>query len=90
MSGSDDHTLKVWNIATGDCERTLEGHSRVVYCLAQLSDGRVVSGSYDNTLKVRNIATGGCERTLEWHSNRVNCVAQLSDGWLYILSVHRL
>ena len=37
---------------TGVCERTLEGHSDDVNCLAQLSDGRVVSGSCDSTLKV--------------------------------------
>ena len=52
VSGSEDSTLKVWNIATGVCERTLEGHDNWVVCLAQLSDGRVVSGSRDHTLKV--------------------------------------
>ena len=52
MSGSEDNTWKVWNVNTGVCERTLEGHSNDVQCLIQLADGRVVSGSRDQTLKV--------------------------------------
>ena len=31
VSGSDD-TLKVWDVATGECVATLEGHSRAVRC----------------------------------------------------------
>ena len=27
VSGSHDHTLKVWDVATGKCVATLEGHS---------------------------------------------------------------
>ena len=45
-------TLKMWNVNTGVCEMTLEGHSDGVECLVQLADGRVVSGSRDKTLKV--------------------------------------
>ena len=32
VSGSDDKTLKVWDVATGKCVATLEGHSREVRC----------------------------------------------------------
>ena len=27
VSGSNDQTLKVWDVATGECVATLEGHS---------------------------------------------------------------
>ena len=30
VSASEDKTLKVWNIETGECVATLEGHSREV------------------------------------------------------------
>ncbi len=50
-SGGRDTTLKVWNVNTGVCERTLE-HGDSVKSLVQLADGRVVSGDGEGTLKV--------------------------------------
>ena len=32
VSGADDMTLKVWDVATGKCVATLEGHSNAVRC----------------------------------------------------------
>ncbi len=32
VSGSKDKTLKVWDVATGECVATLKGHSHVVRC----------------------------------------------------------
>ena len=32
VSGSEDNTLKVWDVATGECVATLEGHSKAVRC----------------------------------------------------------
>ena len=32
VSGSEDNTLKVWDVATGECVATLEGHSNSVRC----------------------------------------------------------
>ena len=32
VSGSDDKTLKVWDIETGKCVTTLQGHSYGVRC----------------------------------------------------------
>ena len=32
VSGSSDNTLKVWDVATGKCVATLEGHSDCVRC----------------------------------------------------------
>ena len=34
VSGSEDKTLKVWDVATGECVATLEGHSGWVRCAA--------------------------------------------------------
>ena len=38
-SGSDDQTVRVWNIATGQVEQTLEGHSATVWSVAFSPDG---------------------------------------------------
>merc|ERR1712167_10508 len=73
--------LKVWDVATGRCVATLEGHSGPVMSVAVFPDGqRVVSASHDNTLKVWDVATGRCVATLEGHSGSVDCVAVFPDG----------
>ncbi|CAM1503379.1 Fc.00g081550.m01.CDS01 [Cosmosporella sp. VM-42] len=80
-SGSDDHTIKVWDAATGACLQTLEGHSSSVNSVAFSADGqRLASGSYDRTTKVWDAATGACLQTLEGHSDWVNSVAFSADS----------
>ena len=32
VSASSDDTLKVWDVATGECVATLKGHSDLVRC----------------------------------------------------------
>ncbi|MEW6494629.1 MAG: hypothetical protein AB1589_19230, partial [Cyanobacteriota bacterium] len=59
ISGSDDSTLKVWNLETGEELFTLNGHSDWVNAVAVTGDGKqAISGSRDNTLKVWNLETG--------------------------------
>ncbi|BAY34668.1 WD-40 repeat-containing protein [Nostoc carneum NIES-2107] len=50
-SGSDDNTIKIWNITTGKAITTLTGHSSSVYSVAFSPDGqKLASGSSDNTI----------------------------------------
>ena len=52
-SGSQkDDFVKVWELATGACVATLEGHQSAVTSLAVLEHGRLASGSFDGTIKV--------------------------------------
>ena len=72
VSGSDDTTLKVWDLTTGRLLRTLEGHADGVTAVAMSGDGtRAVSGSDDETLKVWDLTTGRLLRTLEGHADAV-------------------
>src|SRR3989338_4751557 len=72
VSGSWDHTLKLWDVASGRELRTLSGHSNWVTAVAFAPDGRtLVSGSDDGTLKLWDVASGRELRTLSGHSNRV-------------------
>ncbi|UZP46658.1 hypothetical protein NXS19_014470 [Fusarium pseudograminearum] len=58
-SGSYDKTIKIWNVAIGEEEQTLEGHTDGVSSVVFSSDGGLIaSGSYDKTIKVWNVATG--------------------------------
>jgi WD40 repeat protein len=81
LSGSYDTTLRLWDLETGRCIRTLEGHTNKVTSVAALSDNRrAVSGSNDNSLKLWDLETGRCLRTLAGHTEWVNSVAVSADG----------
>jgi WD40 repeat protein len=85
VSGSDDKTLKVWDLATGAEVRTLAGHDHVVCAVAVTPDGRLaVSGSYDKTLKVWDLATGAELLTLAGHAHAVTAAALAPDGRLAV------
>ncbi len=81
VSGYDDHTLKVWDLDTGEDLRTLAGHESTVLAVAITPDGRrAVSGSIDNTLKVWDLDPGEDLRTLAGHEAAVRAVAITPDG----------
>jgi len=45
VSGSEDKTVKVWEISSGDCVQTLSGHDDYVRVVKALTNGRIASGS---------------------------------------------
>jgi WD40 repeat protein len=58
-SGSEDGTIKLWDVNTGEEIRTLKGHSWRVRSVAFSPDGRLIaSGSGDWTIKLWDVNTG--------------------------------
>ncbi|BAZ29595.1 serine/threonine protein kinase with WD-40 repeats [Cylindrospermum sp. NIES-4074] len=85
VSGSDDKTIKIWNLQTGELKSTLTGHSNSVYSVAISPDGKTfVSGSGDKTIKIWNLQTGELKSTLTGHSNSVYSVAISPDGKTFV------
>ncbi|WP_416670725.1 NB-ARC domain-containing protein [Egbenema bharatensis] len=81
VSGSGDSTLKVWNCRTGQCLRTLEGHTSWIWYAVFSPDGQhLVSSSYDATLKLWQFQTGECLRTLEGHQSSAITAVFSPDG----------
>jgi WD40 repeat protein len=79
-SGSWDHSLKLWDVASGRLLRSFEGHSDWVNSVAFAPDGRtVLSGSSDGTLKLWGVESGRLLRTFEG-SRLVFSVAFAPDG----------
>jgi F-box/WD-40 domain protein 7 len=52
LSGSANKTIKIWNVQTGDCLHTLEGHTGYVRCIKVLCEGRIISGSEDGEIRI--------------------------------------
>ncbi|MEH2288036.1 WD40 repeat domain-containing protein, partial [Nostoc sp.] len=82
ISASDDNTLKVWNLATGEEQFTLNGHSNSVKAVAVTPKRQqVISASDDNTPRTWSPATTGEEQfTLNGHSSWVKAVAVTPNG----------
>ena len=55
VSGSDDKTLRVWDL-TNDTSRVLRGHTNSVFSVMKLNETTIVSGSWDNSLRMWDLA----------------------------------
>ena len=81
VSGSHDHSVRLWDADSGACLRVLQGHSDRVRNVAFSSDGsRIVSSSDDLSVRLWNADSGTCLRVLEGHSDPVSSVAFSPDG----------
>ena len=81
ISGSDDKTLRFWNMTTYQCETVIKG---VGCCstisLYQIDKDRVIVGGFE-TFCIANIDKCVIERTIEDKAlGGVNCIIKLRDG----------
>src|SRR5262245_1719455 len=84
LTGGQDGTLKLWDLATTRLVRTFTGHKGDVTAVALSPDGsRAVSGSKDKTVRLWDVATGGLIRTIYAHldtAGEVTSVAFSPNG----------
>ncbi len=80
LSGSQDHTLRLWDTATGRLVRTFAGQD-TVNCVAFSPDGtRILSAADDRTVRLWDISTGKELSCLRGHLDRVRAVVFAPDG----------
>src|SRR5258708_3879671 len=83
ITASFDHTLKLWETATGKEVKTYggaTGHTKQVISVAFNQDGSMIaSGSTDNTLKVWDVPVNAPIRSLKTN-DAVQAVALSPDG----------
>ena len=81
-SGSNDNSIKIWNLNSGECIKTLNGHTSVVRSLQLLANNRLASGSDDKSIKIWNLDSGECLKTLSGHTNYIYSLHLLAKNRL--------
>ena len=80
-SGSDDDTVKLWEVESGKEIRTFTGHTDDVESVSFSPDGKyLASGSADDTVKLWEVESGKEIRTFSGHTSYVSSVSFSSDG----------
>ncbi len=85
VTGGDDRTVKIWDVASGRALKTLRGHTESVTSVHIAPNGQTIaSGSSDNTVKLWNV--NGLElKTLKGHTEDIISVV-FSFDWKVIAS----
>lgn len=85
VSGSQDKTIRVWNLATGELIHTLKSHREGVYAVALSPDEQIIaSGSADKTIKLWHLETGELLGTFSGHANTVTALVFTASGEMLV------
>jgi len=86
VSSSNDGTLKVWDIETGETLCTLQEQSGRVDALAVMPNGeQVLAAVGDGSLKIWDLKTGNILHSLQtYHTRPINAVAVTPDEQLAV------
>src|SRR5262249_8770201 len=79
LSGSEDKTLKLWDLSTGNEKRTFQDTDRVL-SVVFMPNGDPLSGSQDKTLKQWSFSTGTPYWIFQGHTGPVRSVVITPDG----------
>ena len=80
LSGSDDATLKLWDLTKCTCLRTFQVYRYGVTSVAFSPDGRQALSGGQKKIKLWDLAQSKCLRTFEGHTDWVHSVAFSLDG----------
>jgi WD40 repeat protein len=81
VSGSEDYTIRFWDLSSGKETRRFTGHEEAVADLAFTPDGKVlVSVGWDHTARIWDMATGKLLHTIGDAYGQVHAVAVSPDG----------
>ncbi|KAK4058853.1 hypothetical protein OIO90_000299 [Microbotryomycetes sp. JL221] len=74
-TGSRDKSIRLWDVQSGQCLKTLTGHDNWIRALVFHPSGKsLLSASDDKTIRIWDLETGRCSKTIEAHSHFVTCM----------------
>ncbi len=80
-SGSDDHSIRIWDTGSWKLIHTLEKHTGSIQCLAFHPDGCLLaSGSNDRSIRIWGTDSWKLLNTFEAHKDIVCCLAFSPNG----------
>ncbi|NER94400.1 MAG: hypothetical protein F6J86_11250 [Symploca sp. SIO1B1] len=83
-SSGRDQQVRLWDVAKGECLKTMQGHTNIVSSLtfAPKFDERLIlaSGSDDCTIRIWDGYTGECLKTIRGHSSWVQSLSFSPNG----------
>lgn len=80
-SGSEDMSIRLWDLDTNQFERTLKGHTGPVTAVAFDATGQwFASCSTDMTAKIWDLKTYNCSKTLRGHDHTISSVVFTQSG----------
>ena len=87
-SGAGDHTVRLWEVASGRERAVLRGHTDEVRAIAFSPDGATLaSGSGDHTVRLWEVASGRERAVLRGHTDEVRAIAFSPDGATLLLAL---
>lgn len=82
-SANNDHTVKIWDTASGHLLHTLQ-HSAYVWRVMFAADGHtIISGGADGKVSFWDVASGELQNTLGGHKGEVTAIAVSPDRRLF-------
>lgn len=98
-SGSDDNTIKLWHLGTGELLHTLTGQSGRVLTIALSPDGQTLASSHKTTerscINIWHLGTGGelpksPRHTLPGHNKWIYSLTISPDGQFLVSGGHKI
>lgn len=81
LTGIQGGMVKLWNVESGECFRSFDGHNMTVTSVCISVDNRyILSGDDEGMLKLWSVETGECLRYFSGHSNTVSSMCFSADG----------
>lgn len=81
LASGISHSIKLWNLKTGQLKQTLKGHKGWINELRYSPDGiTLASASSDKSIKLWDLKTGHLKQTLKGHEKAINTLDYHPDG----------